>query len=131
MNKRVKKLILPAIIFIVSGILYTILWHTTGHGLPCIFYKVTGLYCPGCGTGRMMMSLISLNIYQAFRYNPAVFIALPFISYHLFISLYDYVKGQTKMPGKIQRVIFIILLVFILGVGILRNMSVFNFLAPI
>ena len=42
--------------------------------IPCMFYKLTNLYCPGCGITRMLFSLIKLDFYQSFRYNSIVFI---------------------------------------------------------
>ena len=40
-----------------------------GIGIPCLFYKVTGLLCPGCGNSRAAMALLGLDIRSAFRYN--------------------------------------------------------------
>ena len=45
-------------------------------GIPCIFHELTGLYCPGCGITRMFFAIIELKFYDAFRYNPLVFILL-------------------------------------------------------
>ncbi|MEG2670068.1 MAG: DUF2752 domain-containing protein, partial [Oscillospiraceae bacterium] len=51
-----------------------------GMGLiPCPIYLFTKLYCPGCGTGRAIYSLMHLEFFQAFRYNPLCMILLPFI----------------------------------------------------
>ena len=33
-------------------ILLCIRWLLNGGGLSCLFYETTGLYCPGCGSGR-------------------------------------------------------------------------------
>ena len=26
-------------------------------GIPCLFYQITGFYCPGCGVTRMLFAL--------------------------------------------------------------------------
>jgi hypothetical protein len=52
----------------------------------CIFYKATGLYCPGCGTLRALEALILGDFRSAFLYNPFLFIAvIPFIIYMIII----------------------------------------------
>ena len=46
----------------------------------CPIKALTGLNCPGCGITRMFVALFHGDIYQAFRYNPLVFIELPIIA---------------------------------------------------
>lgn len=46
----------------------------------CWFRKKLGLYCPGCGGTRMVQSILKLDFYQAFRYNPLVFVLLALIA---------------------------------------------------
>ncbi|MDR0330593.1 MAG: DUF2752 domain-containing protein [Chitinispirillales bacterium] len=40
----------------------------------CFLRLATGLYCPGCGTLRACRSLGSLDIWEAFLYNPFLFL---------------------------------------------------------
>jgi hypothetical protein len=49
----------------------------------CIFYKLTGLYCPGCGTTRMLFYLVHGHPIQAFRSNPLTLLVLPIVLYSL------------------------------------------------
>ena len=130
MKERIKKLMILAIIVLLAGIGYILLWHITGEGLPCVFHQITGLYCPGCGTGRMMVSVLSMNLYRAFRYNPAAFIALPFITYYLAATGVAYVKGQSKKIGLVEKIIIIFLFILIIVIGVLRNIPALSFLAP-
>ena len=55
------------------------LYHHNPHSypLPCIFYMMTGLYCPGCGAGRACYSILHLQFKDAFCYNPLMTIAPP------------------------------------------------------
>ena len=90
----------------------------TGFYIPCIFHELTGLYCPGCGITRMFFSIIRLDFYQAFRYNPLVFILL--ILYLLFKIF------KVKLP---KNSIYILLIIVILY-GIFRNIDLFSYLKP-
>ena len=40
-----------------------------GIGIPCLFYKITGLQCPGCGSSRAVMALLRLDLREALRHN--------------------------------------------------------------
>lgn len=39
---------------------------------PCLFHKLTTLYCPGCGGTRAVMSLLNGNVITSIKYNPVV-----------------------------------------------------------
>lgn len=75
----------------------------------------------------MLLSLLKLNIYEAFRYNPLVFISLP-IGLYLYI---DYlIKKDKSLYKKIpEKMWYIVIFIFIIY-GILRNTDTFSFLAP-
>jgi hypothetical protein len=44
---------------------------------PCPFYRLTGLYCPGCGSTRMLYFLVHGHPWMAFRQNALAMIMLP------------------------------------------------------
>ncbi len=110
--------------FVILGILLIAVFIGYGYRIPCIFHEITGLYCPGCGGTRMCLSLLKLDIYQAFRYNMLLTIAIPFIILH-FICRYIF-KLKYKIPNWFIYFLIVIVLVF----GILRNIPYFSFLAP-
>ena len=94
--------------------------------IPCVFHEITGLYCPGCGITRCFISIINLDLMQAFRYNCLVFILLPLFMY-IFIKKYYFWllnKECTIFSNRFYVVLAIITLLF----GIFRN--IFSFLAP-
>jgi len=101
---------------------------------PCLFYEFTGLYCPGCGAGRFMLSLLHLDFYAAFRYQPLLFISFPFLSYYIAKLYIAFVFGKDILPfPKIKNRWFgITVTVLIIAYWILRNIPVFPFtlLAP-
>ena len=90
----------------------------------CPIKAITGLECPGCGITRMFVALFHGNIYQAFRYNPLVFIELPII--FILLVLYKFKKEYRKVIN----IIFIVLLIITIVYGVLRNIPMFYFLAP-
>ena len=93
-------------------------------GIPCIFHELTGLYCPGCGITRMFFAIIELKFYDAFRYNPLVFILLIIsILYLLLKSLLKKYNINLIIPNYI----YYILLVIVIFYGIFRNIPEFEF----
>ena len=46
-------------------------------GIPCLFHKLTGLKCPGCGVTRMMLDLLDGDLRGAFAHNAAILCLLP------------------------------------------------------
>ena len=88
--------------------------------IGCPIKLILHLYCPGCGITRMFLSILRLDFYQAFRYNPLVFILIPLILINkIFIK-----------ETNIQKLIWWILLIIVIIFGILRNISIFSYLAP-
>ena len=113
-------------LFIFSlGVLYIFILLKYETGIPCIFLELTGLYCPGCGGKRAVLSLIKLNFYQALRYNLLITVLIPFFCIHL---IYKYIfKGKKRLPNYILYLLLIITIAF----AIIRNIPFFSYLTPI
>ncbi len=126
MNKRKTNLKL-AIIAILGFLLYYLLNLYTGFAIFCPFHKFTGLYCPGCGVTRMLFSLIKLDFYQAFRYNPLVFILLIIGIIYLLIK---FILKKFNIIIKVPNYVWYILIIIVIIYGILRNIPYFNYLIP-
>lgn len=77
MHRMRKRILIIYVVILAAGALYTLLIFRTGFGIPCIFNRVTGLLCPGCGTSRMALSVMRLDFASAFRYNPVAFVTVP------------------------------------------------------
>ena len=45
---------------------------------PCPFHLVTGLFCPGCGSGRAVHALVHGEWARALGLNPLLVLLLPF-----------------------------------------------------
>ena len=120
-----KSLILTiGIVVIISFCHYLII----GTFLPCIINKITGLYCPGCGITRMLLSILKLDFYQAFRYNPLLFIFL------ILFIVYQIIKLITiqffNKDIKLNNYVYIFLLIITIGFGVIRNIPIFSYLIP-
>ena len=46
----------------------------------CIFLQLTGLKCPGCGSQRVVHTLLDRNIHKAFEANAFLVLSLPYIA---------------------------------------------------
>jgi len=91
--------------------------------LPCIFNKITGLYCPGCGMTRAVNSCFKFNFYQAFRFNALLFIA------PIMLGLYWFAKGNGKY--RLANIILGLSITIALAYGLLRNIPRFSYLSPV
>ncbi len=105
------------------GIIYLKVWlPLTNITVPCVFHKFTGLYCPGCGITRLILSLFSFDSVQAFRYNPLVFILLPLCLMYVIV--------HKKNMRILTHIIMGVMLILTLAFGLLRNIPTFDWLAP-
>ncbi len=131
MQTRVKKVISYNVAWITLFLGYYFL-NTIFHlSISCPFYKLTHLYCPGCGSTRMLFSLLKLDFKSAFAYNPLLFILLPFACIYYLYSNYIYLfELENKVKKNIPTYIIPIVLVITILFGIARNIPFFSFLAP-
>ena len=119
-NKQLKN----SIIFLLLLILYYFLNQFFSFSIPCPIHYLTNYYCPGCGITRMFFSLFKGHFYQAFRFNPLVFILLII---YIFIKIKDLVlKKKTFFSNKTIYFLLIVVIAF----GILRNIPYFSYLLP-
>ena len=126
-NKKamLKRSFFISIIVILSFIWLMILDHI--HYI-CPFRKLLHLYCPGCGGTRMIISLIHLDFYQAFRWNPLLFILIICGIILCIINIILYIKKRPIIKPSLKFWIFIIVLLIIYMV--LRNIPIFSYLIP-
>lgn len=67
-------------IVILVGLIYFFFNPADNNLYPkCPFYWLTGLKCPGCGSQRVIHSLLHLNLEAAFKYNALLVFSLPII----------------------------------------------------
>ena len=106
-------------------------WLLRGGGLYCLFRELTGLYCPGCGSGRAAIALLHGRILEAFSHNALLFLlGIPCGA----VLVYEYLRfvfpglmlKKIELPAWTAR----LSLGMIVGFWILRNLPGLEILAP-
>ena len=101
-----------------------------GH-LFCLFYELTGLYCPGCGSGRAALALLHGRVGEAFGHNALAMLFLPPCAYFLLREYLRFVfPGLGLRPTALPAWAGWASAIPILAFWVLRNLPAFAFLAP-
>lgn len=94
----------------------------------CLFKNLFDIYCAGCGGTRMIVSLLELDFYQAFRYNPYLFVLLSCVLlYGMYCLLFRMLRKRYCVPNI--KWLYVILFSATLFM-VLRNLPGFEFLLP-
>lgn len=107
----------------ILGILstYYFVVRYTGFGIPCLFYSVFHLKCPGCGITHMLMALVEGRWKEAFESNPYLFVSFPYLVYLCIVQFFCWLTEKKKKMGKVQNCILFVYLFGLIVFGILRN----------
>lgn len=106
-------------------------WLLRGGGLLCWFYELTGLYCPGCGSGRAAGALLRGHVLQALRHNALLFaLGLPCGG----VLLWEYLRfvfpglglKKIELSDRAARLALALVAAF----WVLRNVPGFTLLGP-
>lgn len=119
MSER-KRLIKTAVITVSVLILYYIFVRITGLSIPCFFYKITGLKCPGCGITRMFMKALRFDFAGALASNAVLFFMLPIFGVLFTIKvifLPRWLENRSRIFNGIIWTSIVILLIF----AVIRN----------
>jgi hypothetical protein len=99
----------------------------------CALFRITGVYCPGCGATRATHQLLHGELISAVRYNALWVLALPIAVYCVVSEVRSLTVGR-PLPGNPVRNRWFLAGAFTVAVlfGLLRNMPVYPFvlLAP-
>jgi hypothetical protein len=96
------------------------------HGFypTCVFHRVTGLSCPGCGGLRALHQLAHGHVATAFRLNALFVLLLPVLGWVGVRWVWRRTSGRPTRPGAV-RPTWLWLLLAAMGVfGILRNLPI-------
>lgn len=122
MRQRLTRLLIRTSWLIAAGLLYALICELFGRPLiPCPFYTVTGLYCPGCGVSRMCLSLLRLDIPAAFAANRLVFLLLPIGAVLALQMAVRYVRTGEQLPTRTQQHVLVCMCIALVVFGVLRN----------
>lgn len=90
--------------------------------LPCLFYKITGLYCPGCGGTRSVHALMDGHLFSSIRYNPIVLYGVFIYLWYMISNTIEYVsKHKIKVGMKYHDTYLWIGLAILILFCLLRN----------
>ncbi len=123
-RKRIRKVLQGAVGLIVFGGSYLIFFLTFGVGIPCIFYKLTGLQCPGCGMTRAAAALWKGNIAEAMDDNALCLTVLPALCLYLIYRVVRYINGGDDGFSVWEYILLILLLAVTAGYGVIRNVTI-------
>ena len=119
-----KRKLIILIIIVLLGILYLVIGNIIHIYIPCLFHKITGLFCPGCGLTRMMFSILKLDLKSAFQYNQLLFVLSPFMLFLCINYIYSWITNKKSVLKKIPNYVWYIIIIVLLIYTILRNIYV-------
>ena len=106
--------------------------YVCGSPASCGFYRITGLYCPGCGSGRALEAALHLRLGQCLEYNLLVLpLGVPAVA----VLVHEYVRfifpGAGLRPLRVSNPVAFAVGGTVIAFWILRNLPWFSFLAPL
>ena len=109
---------------VVVGMAFMFLFDPARHAFypVCLFKKMTGYDCPGCGGLRSVHQLLRGDVWAAFQLNAMVVIALPLLALWA-------IKARLKAAPKARPVLFWawVLVTVIMLFGVIRNLPFWPF----
>ena len=102
-------------------IFYFIFGYYTHLYIPCIFHKITGLLCPGCGISRMIIAMFHGDFYKAFCYNKLLFVSSPIFVILFIDCVFSTFRNVKPLYMKIPKLVYYIYFFMLIAFGILRN----------
>ena len=121
-KRRKRNIVSVSAGFLLADILLLIL-HINGVGIPCVFYEVTGLHCPGCGNTRAVEALIHLDIPGALACNYLFPLELAYLVWVYSVTVGNYYKtGKVSYRSPLP-VVDILILAAVVIWGVVRNVA--------
>ena len=88
------------IVLIALAVFYFVFDPVEWRWMPqCVFHRVTGLQCAGCGSQRMLHALLHGDVAGAFRANAFVLLSLPAIAFLAWVE-----TQRTRRPNLYKKV---------------------------
>lgn len=127
--KSHKKKIITASVLLLIGFCYYLLITLTPLSIPCVFNKLTGLACPGCGITHALYKLISLDFIGAIKENLGITaLIIIWLVYALIYLIFRF--PSMKKNGKTFNAVIWSCVVLLILFAIIRNLPFCSFLLP-
>ena len=120
MKERLGRTVRLGLILLLVGLAYLAFVLISGYRLPCPFFSLTGLSCPGCGVTRMIVALVEGDLPRAFASNPFLLLSSPLLVFLLAFSTVRYVRHGDMRLGRANS-LAVAELVGAIAFGVLRN----------
>lgn len=114
-------IIKPIVVLLILGFAYLFIFQKLGVGIPCIFRKITGWKCPGCGMTHALAEVWNGNFQAAWEDNALSITILPITCIYL---LYRWVREVLHKGEEfdIWEYIFLgVLVIIAVAYGYIRN----------
>jgi len=130
-----RRLAIPLLVLLAlaSGALVLFLFNPAESGFYpfCVFHRITGLQCPGCGSLRAMHQLLHGNFTAAFHYNALLILSLPLLlaqAVRIGIARANQQPSRARIKASWLWTGLVVMILF----GVLRNLPfpAFAWLAP-
>lgn len=101
--------------------IYIILFRRTGIGIPCLFRRITGFMCPGCGMTHAIAEISQGNLLGAYKQNALSITVFPMVCiYSLYRLIGEKIKSHEGFYAWEYIVLFFLMIVVLLY-GVYRN----------
>lgn len=124
--KRINRILNLLVLISVLG--YGIFIYFNQDMYFCPILKYFHIYCPACGITRMFLSVLNLEFYQAFRFNPLVFLLLIILILFSIVQTFIFINKRRfiRISNKFYLGLVIVLIIYTIA----RNIECFSFLLP-
>lgn len=91
--------LLPAALVAGAAVLFHVVPENAQWLPPCLFHKLTGLNCPGCGTTRALHALLHGDVAGALRLNVMIVVTVPLLVYSVVRTVRGALIGTRPRPA--------------------------------
>ena len=121
-HKELKTPCIAILVVIACAVFYYIFDPLEWSFMPqCIFHKITGLQCVGCGSQRMIHALLHGDLHGAFAANAFALVSLPFLGALLWLELNR--KRHPRLYASVhRRWVIIAIAILLMAWMLLRNL---------
>lgn len=92
---------------------------------PCMFHRVTGYYCPGCGGTRAVFTFFRGDIVRAFKFHPIVPYTFIIGGWFMLSQTIQRLSGDRIKIGMNFRIVYLWIALGIIALNwIIKNMFI-------